>query len=247
MPDGTFAGAANAEAAAESEIVVLCVPFRSQSETLTNLKTVLATASSSSTPPCRSPPRSRGRATRMLGVWQGSAAQQAAEMVPDGVRVVAALHTVSAPLLADLDHALDEDVLVCGDRARRQARRRRSIDGSRACARRRRAPRDGAHRRAADRAADRDQRALQDARRRQDHRPLTGRAGRRPGRRHRRREARPRDARRRRRRPRRDRQHGRRRRGLRRVRLARPRPRHVLARRPHRRARLGPARRHVRT
>ena len=38
---------------------------------------------------------------------------------------------------------------------------------------------------------------------------------------------------------------GRRRRGLRRPRLPRPRPRHVLARRPHRRARLGPARRHL--
>jgi NADPH-dependent F420 reductase len=37
-------------------------------------------------------------------------------MVPDGVRVVSALHTVSAALLTDLDHALDEDVLVCGDR-----------------------------------------------------------------------------------------------------------------------------------
>ena len=57
-----------------------------------------------------------GRATRMLGVWQGSAAQQAAEMVPDGVRVVSALHTVSAATLADLDTPLDEDVLVCGDR-----------------------------------------------------------------------------------------------------------------------------------
>ena len=47
------------------------------------------------------------------------------------------------------------------------------------------------------------------------------------------------------RRPRRDRQHGRRRRDPRRPRLARPRPRHVLARRPDRRARLGPPRRHV--
>ena len=37
-------------------------------------------------------------------------------MVPDGVRVVSALHTVSAPKLSDLDHTLDEDVLVCGDR-----------------------------------------------------------------------------------------------------------------------------------
>jgi NADPH-dependent F420 reductase len=52
----------------------------------------------------------------MLGVWQGSAAQQAAEMVPKGVRVVSALHTVSATRLADLDAELDEDVLICGDR-----------------------------------------------------------------------------------------------------------------------------------
>ena len=51
----------------------------------------------------------------MLGVWQGSAAQQAAEMVPEGVRVVSALHTVSAASLSDLDHPLDQDVLVCGD------------------------------------------------------------------------------------------------------------------------------------
>jgi NADPH-dependent F420 reductase len=57
-----------------------------------------------------------GKATRMLGVWQGSAAQQAQEMVPDGVRVVSALHTISATILKDLDHQLDEDILVCGNR-----------------------------------------------------------------------------------------------------------------------------------
>ena len=37
-------------------------------------------------------------------------------MAPEGVRVVSAFHTVSAALLSDLDHELDEDVLVCGDR-----------------------------------------------------------------------------------------------------------------------------------
>ena len=52
----------------------------------------------------------------MLGVWQGSAAQQALEMVPDGVRVVSALHTVSAASLTDLDEPLDQDVLLCGDK-----------------------------------------------------------------------------------------------------------------------------------
>jgi len=56
-----------------------------------------------------------GKATRMLGVWQGSAAQQAAELVPEGVRVVSALHTVSAASLTELDNPLEQDVLVCGN------------------------------------------------------------------------------------------------------------------------------------
>ena len=116
VPEGTFSGAANAEAAAENEIVVLTVPFRSQSETLTNLKAVLRPGQLlvDTTVPLAA--AVSGRATRLLGVWQGSAAEQAAEMVPDGVRVVSGLHTVSAALLTDLDYALGEDVLVCGDR-----------------------------------------------------------------------------------------------------------------------------------
>ena len=121
VPDGTFSGADNAEAAAANEVVVLAVPFRNQSETLTNLKPVLRPGQLlvDTTVPLAA--AVSGRATRLIGVWQGSAAQQAAEMAPDGVRVVSALHTVSAPLLADLDHVLDEDVLVCGDsRADRQ-------------------------------------------------------------------------------------------------------------------------------
>ncbi|MBV9572434.1 MAG: hypothetical protein JOY93_00145 [Acidobacteriales bacterium] len=58
-----------------------------------------------------------GRATRTLGVWQGSAAQQAAELVPAGVRVVAAFQNVSAKLL-NAPGPVDCDVVVCGDDAR---------------------------------------------------------------------------------------------------------------------------------
>ena len=116
MPDGEFDGAENADAASRADVVVLSVPFRSQSETLTNLKGALREGQIvvDATVPLAA--AVSGRATRTLGVWQGSAAQQAQEMVPDGVRVVSALHTVSAALLGDLDHALGEDVLVCGDR-----------------------------------------------------------------------------------------------------------------------------------
>jgi NADPH-dependent F420 reductase len=116
VPDGYFTGAENADAATRAEVIVLTVPFRNQSETLTNLRGVLREGQLvvDATVPLAA--AVSGKATRTLGVWQGSAAEQAAEMVPDGVRVVSALHTVSAALLADLDHALDEDVLVCGDR-----------------------------------------------------------------------------------------------------------------------------------
>ena len=116
VPAGTFEGAENAAAATRADLVVLTVPFRNQSETLTNLKGALREGQVvvDATVPLAA--AVSGRATRTLGVWQGSAAQQAQEMVPDGVRVVSALHTVSAALLGDLDRDLDEDVLVCGDR-----------------------------------------------------------------------------------------------------------------------------------
>src|ERR1700742_1188447 len=109
-------GAENGAAARSSEIVILSVPFRSHSETLTNLKDVLRPGQLliDATVPLAA--AVSGKATRMLGVWQGSAAQQAAEMVPDGVRVVSALHTISAASLSDLEHPLEQDVLVCGDK-----------------------------------------------------------------------------------------------------------------------------------
>jgi 8-hydroxy-5-deazaflavin:NADPH oxidoreductase len=122
VPEAAFEGLENGPAATRSEIVFLSVPFRSQSETLTNLREHLREGQLvvDATVPLAA--AVSGRATRMLGVWQGSAAQQAAEMVPDGVRVVSALHTVNAPALRDPGAPLDEDVLVCGDRRADKAR-----------------------------------------------------------------------------------------------------------------------------
>ena len=116
VPAGQFAGLENHEAVKDTEIVILSVPFRNQSETLTNLRQVLPQGQLvvDATVPLAA--AVSGKATRTLGVWQGSAAQQAQEMTPEGVRVVSAFHTVSAALLSDLEHELDEDVLICGDR-----------------------------------------------------------------------------------------------------------------------------------
>ncbi len=115
VPGGAFLGAGNAEAAAASEVVILTVPFRNQSETLHNLRDVLRAGQLliDTTVPLAA--AIGGKATRTLGVWQGSAAQQAQEMAPDGVSVVSALHTISAKSLRELDTPLDEDVLLAGD------------------------------------------------------------------------------------------------------------------------------------
>jgi hypothetical protein len=115
VPGGSFTGFGNADAVGEAEIVILSVPFRSQSETLTNLKGALTAGQLvvDATVPLAA--AVSGKATRTLGVWQGSAAQQAQEMVPAGVRVVSAFHTVSAATLTELEIKLDEDILVCGD------------------------------------------------------------------------------------------------------------------------------------
>ena len=122
VPDAQVEGLENQEAVTKGPIVVLSVPFRAQSENLTNLKNALQPGQIlvDATVPLAA--AVSGKATRLLGVPQGSAGQQAQEMVPEGVEVVSALHTVSAAVLADLDHELDEDVLVAGDRKEPKAR-----------------------------------------------------------------------------------------------------------------------------
>lgn len=108
-------GAENAVAVEGAELVLLTVPFASQAATLKGLRDALRPGQL--VIDCSVPLAVAvgGRPTRMLGVWEGSAAQQAAALVPAGVRVVSALHTVSAAALADLDSPLSEDVLICGD------------------------------------------------------------------------------------------------------------------------------------
>jgi len=116
VPDAEVEGLVNDEAARRGPIVFLTVPFRAHSENLNNLREALEPGQI--LVDCTSPLAAAvaGKATRTLTVWQGSAAQQAQEMVPEGVTVISALHTISGGPLADLEVDLDEDVLICGDR-----------------------------------------------------------------------------------------------------------------------------------
>jgi 8-hydroxy-5-deazaflavin:NADPH oxidoreductase len=128
VPGAEVEGLLNEEAARRAEIVFLTVPFRAQAENLNNLREALRPGQI--LVDCTVPLAAAvsGKATRTLGVWQGSAAQQAQEMAPEGVAVVAALHTVGALGLGDPATELDEDVLVCGDRKADKARVARLVE-----------------------------------------------------------------------------------------------------------------------
>jgi len=128
VPDADVTGLENGEAATKGEIVFLTVPFRAQSENLNNLREALRPGQI--LVDCTVPLAAAvsGKATRSLGVWQGSAAQQAQEMVPEGVTVVAALHTVGAPTLSNTDAELGEDIPLCGDKKADKARVARLIE-----------------------------------------------------------------------------------------------------------------------
>ena len=107
-------GMENSAACAATNLLALTVPFEGQAGLLKQLKPSLTPGSiliDATVPLAASV---GGRASRPLGVWQGSAAQQAAELVPKGVSVVAAFHNLSADLL-NSDDALDCDVIVCSD------------------------------------------------------------------------------------------------------------------------------------
>jgi len=115
-PDAIVSGMENAAACAAADILMLTVPFEGQATLLKELKPAMTAGSiliDATVPLAASV---GGRASRTLGVWQGSAAQQAAELVPKEVSVVAAFHNVSADMLNG-DAPLDCDVIVCSNDA----------------------------------------------------------------------------------------------------------------------------------
>lgn len=109
-------GMENSAACAAADILMLTVPFDGQVALLKQLKPAMRPGSVliDATVPLAA--AVGGRASRTIGVWQGSAAQQAAELVAKEVSVVAAFHNVSAELLNG-DDPLDCDIVVCSDNA----------------------------------------------------------------------------------------------------------------------------------
>jgi 8-hydroxy-5-deazaflavin:NADPH oxidoreductase len=105
-------GLPNREAAAQADVVIAAVPWEGHGELLSGLAAELA---GKIVVDCVNPLGFDSRGAYRLPVAEGSAAEQAAALLP-GSRVVAAFHHVSAVLLLDPRiQTIDLDVLVLGD------------------------------------------------------------------------------------------------------------------------------------
>lgn len=112
LPNGTISGTDNLSAAQQADVVVLSVPYWAQAGTLESVKpaldgkllvTVVAPTGE--------------KAARVHRLESGlSAAEEAQNQLGEGTRVVAAFQNIGAHHLLDLDHEMDCDVLVCGEK-----------------------------------------------------------------------------------------------------------------------------------
>ncbi|MCA1840981.1 MAG: NADPH-dependent F420 reductase, partial [Actinobacteria bacterium] len=121
IADGSLQGGRNEDVVADADIVFVTVPFPGQAATYSTIKPVLSEGAL--IVHCTVPLASEvgGKATRMLGIWEGSAAQQAKGILGAGVKLASGFHTVMADVLSDLSKPIDQDILVCGDPDAREA------------------------------------------------------------------------------------------------------------------------------
>lgn len=118
LPTATVHGGDNAAVAHAADLVVLSVPYEAQEATLATpgmaealqgkiLVTVVAPLGQQGQP--------KARVSRLPSGL--SAAEEAQQQLGEDVRVVAAFQNIAAGHLRNLDHVLDCDVLVCGEKA----------------------------------------------------------------------------------------------------------------------------------
>ena len=107
-----MAGASNADAVAQCDVVLLAVPYDGHDELVASLSRWPARPSISCVNPLAFD--KRGAHGRIINSGEGSAAESAQELAPEAT-VVGAFHNVSAVGLWGRTGFLDEDVIVVGD------------------------------------------------------------------------------------------------------------------------------------
>jgi hypothetical protein len=113
LPEGghRITGGTNEEAAAAGEVTLLTVPYAAHAETLKGVRAQLAGRILVDITVPLQPPK----VTQVHLPPGNAAALETQAIVDPSTRVVAALHHVSSAHLGEPGHAIDCDVLVCGD------------------------------------------------------------------------------------------------------------------------------------
>jgi NADPH-dependent F420 reductase len=117
VPNARVSGLVNEAAASSSDVVVVTVPFAGHAEIYKSIADHIR--EDAVVVDCTVPLATAvgGRATQTLGVWHGSAAQQAQSLMAKGKGVLcAAFHTLAAGELENLEAPIEGDVLVCGSK-----------------------------------------------------------------------------------------------------------------------------------
>jgi NADPH-dependent F420 reductase len=119
--DAAVDGTTNEEAVASADVVAVTVPFGGQADIYRAIKPAVPAGAIvlDATSPLAT--AVGGRAWQVVRPWHGSAAEQADAILSQGVRMVAAFHTIAGDALQDLEHRLESDVLICGDDAEAKA------------------------------------------------------------------------------------------------------------------------------
>ena len=108
-------GMENPKAAAEADIVVMSVPFAAHVDMIKSVHDSIKPDDIFVDVVVPLTTAVGGSASTALGVWEGSAAQQAARLLPPHTKIASAFHNVVAESLQDLKRDVDSDVLVCSD------------------------------------------------------------------------------------------------------------------------------------
>jgi NADPH-dependent F420 reductase len=111
----SIVGMENPKAAAEADIVVMSVPFAAHVDMIKSVHDSIKPDDIFVDVVVPLTTAVGGSASTVLGVWEGSAAQQAARLLPPHTKIASAFHNVVAESLQDLKRNVDSDVLVCSD------------------------------------------------------------------------------------------------------------------------------------
>ncbi|HXY83651.1 MAG TPA: NADPH-dependent F420 reductase [Candidatus Saccharimonadales bacterium] len=113
--EASVTGDENAKAAEAADIIIMSVPFAAHVDMIKSIQDRIRPDAIFIDVVVPLSTAVGGKPTTALGVWEGSAAQQAAKLLPPSTKLASAFHNVVAESLQDLNREVDCDVIVCSD------------------------------------------------------------------------------------------------------------------------------------